>query len=410
VFDVNDLGVVNDGIGYHAGDLLLQLVAERAKNVFRDTNALCRLDGDRFAALLPIGSSAEADRLVTRRLAEIFDAPFDVGGQDLHVSGTAGIAEYPDDGADADGLLQAAHMAWQHAKEAGERCMRHSSNMNARASERLNLTNDLRRAVAERKFSVHYQPKVALGSGMLEGVEALLRWPRESQDAVSPAVFVPMLESLGLIDEVGGWVIVQALRETAAWAVATGDVRVAVNVSQQQLNHDDFAERVLELVDSLGGSPRRLELEITESTLMADPRKASASLARLREAGVSVAIDDFGTGHSSLRVLAGLPADVLKIDRSFVCDLATNRSHRLIVQTTIGLAKSLGMRTIAEGVELAEQVQLLHELGCDAIQGYLIGRPASAAATEQWLATHQATAVVSATQPGSRAERTPRRR
>ncbi len=411
IFDINDLGVVNDGIGHHAGDLLLQLVADRAKNVFRDTNALCRLDGDRFAALMSVDSAAEAGRLAAHHLAQLFDATFDVEGQDLHVSGTAGIAEYPDDGMDADSLLQAAHSAWQHAKDAGERCMRHRPNMSARASERLNLTNDLRRAVADRKFSIHYQPKVALASGQLDGVEALLRWPRENQDPVSPAVFVPMLESLGLIDDVGSWVIMQALRETAAWAVGNGDVRVAVNVSQQQLNHDDFADRVLHLVDSLGGSPKRLELEITESTLMSDPRKASSSLARLREAGVSVAIDDFGTGHSSLRVLAGLPADVLKIDRSFVCDLATNRSHRLIVQTTIGLAKSLGMRTVAEGVELAEQVHLLHELGCDTVQGYLIGRPAPAAATAQWLATHQAGAVFHSAAPSEfRSDVKPRRR
>jgi EAL domain-containing protein (putative c-di-GMP-specific phosphodiesterase class I) len=182
---------------------------------------------------------------------------------------------------------------------------------------------------------------------------------------------------------------VQALKESVDWAAAHG-IRVAVNVSQKQLDRDDFADRVLQLVDGIADGPRRLELEITESTLMADTRKASSSLARLREAGVSVAIDDFGTGHSSLRVLAGLPADVLKIDRSFVCDLAVNRSHRLIVQTTIGLAKSLGMKTVAEGVETAEQAQLLHALGCDAVQGYLIGRPAPSSATVQWLATHQA--------------------
>jgi diguanylate cyclase (GGDEF)-like protein/PAS domain S-box-containing protein len=415
-FDISDLGVINDGIGHHAGDLLLQLVAERAKNAFRDTNALCRVGGDRFAALLAVASSAEADRLVARHLGLLFDAPFEVEGQELHVSGTAGVAEYPDDGADAETLLQAAHTAWQHAKEAGERCLRHRPTMNARASERLTLTNDLRRAVADRRFAIHYQPKVALASGSLEGVEALLRWPRESQDTVSPAVFVPMLESLGLIDEVGGWVIVQALRETADWSTAAGAVRVAVNVSQQQLNRDDFADRVLQLVSDIPAAPQRLELEITESTLMTDPRKASSSLARLREAGVSVAIDDFGTGHSSLRVLSGLPADVLKIDRSFVCDLATNRSHRLIVQTTISLAKSLGMRTVAEGVENAEQVALLHELGCDVVQGYLIGRPAPASAAAQWLATHQPAAAArpaSGLQPSNaapRAERSPRRR
>jgi EAL domain-containing protein (putative c-di-GMP-specific phosphodiesterase class I) len=281
--------------------------------------------------------------------------------------------------------------------------------MHARASEWLSLSNELRRAVAELKFALHYQPKVALATGLLEGVEALLRWPRVNQEPVSPAVFVPMLESLGLIDIVGGWVIVQALRETADWTTAAGGVRVAVNVSQQQLNRDDFAEHVLQLLDGIPNAAARLELEITESTLMTDPQKASSSLAKLRAAGMSVAIDDFGTGHSSMRVLSGLPADVLKIDRSFVCDLATNRNHRLIVQTTINLAKSLGLRTVAEGVELAEQVELLHELGCDAIQGYLIGRPAPASATAQWLATHQTKPITIPGRTGS-LERNPGRR
>ncbi|HZF28732.1 MAG TPA: EAL domain-containing protein [Gammaproteobacteria bacterium] len=409
VFDICDLGMINDGLGHHSGDLLLQLVAERSKSAFSDTGALCRLGGDRFAAFVDVGSSAEADRL-PERLGLVFDPPFELDGHELRVSATGGIAEYPDDGMEAETLLQAAQMAWQHAKETGDRCLRHRPNMSARASERLSLTNELRRAVAERGFALHYQPKVALASGLLEGVEALLRWPRENQDAVSPVVFVPMLESLGLIEEVGAWVIVQALRESADWATTAGGVRVAVNVSQKQLDRDDFADRVLQLVDGIPNGPRRLELEITESTLMADPRKASSSLARLREAGVSVAIDDFGTGHSSLKILAGLPADVLKIDRSFVCDLATNRNHRLIVQTTIGLAKSLGMKTVAEGVEMAEQAELLHALGCDAVQGYLIGRPAAAATTVQWLAMHQAAPITFAPSAESQRDRSQRRR
>jgi EAL domain-containing protein (putative c-di-GMP-specific phosphodiesterase class I) len=338
----------------------------------------------------------------------VFDPPFDLDGQEVHVAATGGIAEFPDDGTEAETLLQAAQTAWQHAKEAGARCLRHRPNMSARASERLSMTNELRRAVAERKFAVHFQPKVALASGSLDGFEALLRWPRENLDSISPAVFVPMLESLGLIEEVGGWVIVQSLQESAHWATEDG-IRIAVNVSQKQLDRDDFADRVLRLVEGIVDGPRRLELEIPESTLMADTRKASSSLARLREAGVSVAIDDFGTGHSSLRVLARLPADVLKIDRSFVCDIATNRNHRLIVQTTIGLAKSLDMKTVAEGVETAEQAELLHTLGCDTVQGYLIGRPGPAEATMQWLATHQAKPVTARSSSDTRRARNLRR-
>jgi diguanylate cyclase (GGDEF)-like protein len=389
VFDICDLSMINDGIGHHSGDLLLQLVAERLKNTFRDTDGLCRLGGDRFAVALPVGTSADADRLLKDNVARLFESPFHVSGQDLRVSYAAGLAEYPDDGADAESLAQSAQTAWQHAKESGEHYLRHRPNMSARASERLSLTNELRRAVAERKFVLNYQPKVLLGTTTLEGVEALLRWPRAPQDPVSPAVFVPMLESLGLIDELGGWIIVQALTETESWATSAGPVRVAVNISPQQLARDDFADRVLQLIEPLPGAAKRLELEVTESMFMADPRKASASLTRLREAGMSVAMDDFGTGHSSLRVLSGLPVDVLKIDRSFVDDITSNRSHRLIVQTTISLAKSLGMKTVAEGVETAEQVEALRALGCDVVQGYLISRPAPAVEIAKWLAANQ---------------------
>jgi diguanylate cyclase (GGDEF)-like protein/PAS domain S-box-containing protein len=385
VLDITGLGMINDGLGHHAGDLLLQLVAERLKNVFRDTNLMCRLGGDRFA-VMSTDAASDAATVLKEQVACVFDAPFQIHDRELRVSVRAGLAQAPDDDRDAESLLQHAVTALEHAKEAGEQYLRHRPNMNVKASERLSLINDLRAAVSERRFILNYQPKVEIGTHRVDGVEALLRWPPKHGDAVPPNVFVPMLESIGLIDEVGGWVIVQALAETAAWSVADDAFRVAVNVSPLQLNREDFADRVLELVAGVGHAAERLELEVTESTLMADPRRASASLARLREAGVSIAIDDFGTGHSSLRVLAGLPVDVLKIDRSFVHDIVTNRSHRLIVQTTINLANSLGLKTVAEGVETPEQAEVLAELGCRSIQGYLIRRPASAAETATWLA------------------------
>ena len=386
VFDICELGTINDSLGHHAGDLVLQLVAERLKNVVRDTSSMCRLSGDRFA-VLSVDGSADAAMTLRERVAKSFDAPFTVQHQELRVSIRAGMAQCPDDAADADVLLQQADTALQHAKQAGQQFVRHRPDMSAQASQRLNLINELRRAVAERDFTLNYQPKVSLETGLTDGVEALLRWSDQRRDPVPPSVFVPILESLGLIDEIGTWVIVQAMAEAASWFAAADDgFRLAVNVSPVQLNREDFAERVLELLGEGAQGTERLELEVTESTLLADPRRASASLARLRAAGVTIAIDDFGTGHSSLRMLAGLPIDVLKIDRSFVHDLATNRSHRLIVQTTISLAKSLGLKTVAEGVETPEQLELLRELGCGSIQGYLLGRPASARDISAWLA------------------------
>ncbi|HUQ50707.1 MAG TPA: GGDEF domain-containing protein, partial [Gammaproteobacteria bacterium] len=381
VIDIVEFGIVNDNLGHHVGDSLLRLVAERLNGAFRDAGAVCRLSDDRFS-VMELDPGPDSDDSLTKRIAECFEAPFVLQGQELRVAVRTGLVEFPEDSDHAEALLQQAKVALQHAKNTGARHLRYNAGMNADASQRFMLTNELRRAVAERKFALNYQPKLNLVTGLVEGVEALLRWPGE-REPVPPVVFVPMLESLGLIDEVGSWVIVKAMTETAQWN-ANGEFRVAANVSPLQLNREDFAAGVLSSLAELGGDPRRLELEVTESSLMSDPRRASVSLAKLRAAGVSIAIDDFGTGHSSLRMLAGLPIDVLKIDGSFVRDLDTNRNHRAIVQTTIRLAASFGMKTVAEGVETQEQLELLRDLGCDAVQGYLVSRPASAADLAHW--------------------------
>jgi diguanylate cyclase (GGDEF)-like protein len=381
VVDIVDFGIVNDNLGHHVGDMLLRMVAERLSNAFRSSGAVCRLNDDRFS-VMDLSPSSDTDDNLAKRISDCFEAPFALQGQELRVAARAGLVQFPDDGEHTDALLQEAKVALQQAKDTGAHHLRYNPAMNEKSSARFILTNELRHAVAARNFTLAYQPKLNLGTGLVDGAEALLRWSN-SREPVPPNVFVPMLESLGLIDEVGGWVIVQAMSETAHWTTG-GDFRVAANVSPLQLTREDFASRVLSSLHELGGDPRRLELEVTESSLMADPRRASVSLSKLRAAGVSIAIDDFGTGHSSLRMLAGLPIDVLKIDGSFVRDLVTNRNHRAIVQTTIGLAASLGMKTVAEGVETFEQLELLRDLGCDVVQGYLISRPASAPDLAHW--------------------------
>jgi diguanylate cyclase (GGDEF)-like protein len=388
VLDLAGLTVINDGLGHHAGDLLLQLVAERLKNTFGDSNSLCHLGGGRYAVASVQGAGAEGAATILReRVDYLFEEPFTINDQELRVSIKAGFAHAPDDGEDAEALLQHAQTALDRAKEAGEHYLRHSPDMNAQASERLSITNRLRRAVAEQGFVLNYQAKRSVRTGLVEGVEALLRWPDSLPGSISPAVFVPMLESLGLIDAVGRWVIAQALSEGAAWLNgADRGVKIAVNVSPLQLKREEFVDEVLQLLDSIEHGPVQLELEVTESMLMAEPRRAGAMLSRLRASGVSVAIDDFGTGHSSLQILARLPVDVLKVDRSFVRELASSRSDRLIVQATIMLARSLGMKTVAEGVETQEQVDVLTELGCDMLQGFFIHRPAPAAELAHWLA------------------------
>ncbi|HEX5418997.1 MAG TPA: EAL domain-containing protein [Gammaproteobacteria bacterium] len=391
VLDIAGLTVVNDGLGHHAGDLLLQLVAERLKNTFGDSNCLCHLGSGRYAvAAIDAGEPEEAATLLRERVDYLFAQPFLLNDQELRISIKAGFAHYPEGGEDGEALLQRAQSALDRAKRAGEQYLRHNPSMEAEASERLSMTNRLRKAVAEERFALHYQPKLELGTGAITGAEALLRWPGKADGSISPGVFVPMLESLGLVDAVGRWVIAQALTESAAaFDRRAPGFRVAVNVSPMQLRRTEFVDEVLGVLERVPHGSIRLELEVTESMLMADSQRAGAMLKRLRDSGITVAIDDFGTGHSSLQILSRLPLDVLKIDRTFVRDVTTNLSNRMIVQTTITLAKSLGLKTVAEGVETREQLDVLGELGCDAVQGYLVRRPAPAPELALWLATAQ---------------------
>ena len=386
VFDIAGLTTINDGLGHHAGDLVLQLVAERLKDVFRDSSVLCHLGGGCFAVYASYAAgSSDAPTVLRERIELLLEAPFRVGDQEIRLSVRAGFAEYPEDGTGADALLHHAQTALDHAKQSGEVFLRHRPDMNIAASERLSLTSRLRATVAQQQFEIHYQPKLCLRDESIDGVEALLRWPGSN---VSPAVFVPLLESIGLIGDVGKWVLERALAESDGWNASErgGAFRVAVNISALQLRRETFAAEVLQAAKMVSAGASRLELEITESVLMENPRRAIAILGQLREAGITVAIDDFGTGHSSLQTLSRLPVDVLKIDRSFVHDVATNERHRMLVQTTITLANSFGMSTVAEGVETREQVEILRQLGCDSIQGYLVAKPADAAQLGIWLA------------------------
>jgi diguanylate cyclase (GGDEF)-like protein/PAS domain S-box-containing protein len=391
VLDIVGLTVINDGLGHHAGDLLLQLVAERLKSTFGDSNCLCHLGSGRYAVAAVDKNAESGSALLLERVDYSFQVPFILNDQELRVAAKAGVAHYPEDGGDGEALLQRAQSALDRAKRVGEQYLRHSPDMDAEASERLSMTNQLRQAVAEEQFMLHYQPKVDLRSRAVIGAEALLRLPIPTAGSLSPAVFVPMLESLGLIDAVGQWVIAHSLAETAEhlaehFAQHPSGFHVAVNVSPRQLRREQFVDEVLEVLERVPHGAIRLELEVTESMLMADSRRAASMLERLRAAGITVAIDDFGTGHSSLQILSRLPIDVLKIDASFVRDLPASRSDRLIVQTAITLADSLGMKTVAEGVENEAQLDILTELGCDAVQGYLIQKPKPASELAAWLA------------------------
>ena len=386
VFDLTGLSVVNDGLGHHAGDLLIQLLAERLKSEFGDSKRLCYLGAGRYAVASFEQRRPGAGVVVLERVTALFEEAFNVNDQEVRASARAGTAHFPADATDAEQLLQRAQSALEHAKKSGQSYLEHSPDMSIDASARLNMTNRLRQYVAEKRFDLHYQPILGCTSGKVEGVEALLRWPDAGGNAISPAVFVPMLESLGLIDSIGGWVMERALADVESELLPGVDrLHVAVNVSPLQLRRDTFADEVLELLARMPRDRLKLVLEVTESTFLSNPRRASDMLARLRDSGAAVAIDDFGTGHSSLNLLSRLPVDVLKIDRSFVRDLPENRSHYMIVRTTLTLAKSLGMTTIAEGVETERQLDTLAELGCDAVQGYYLLPPSSIGDVRDWL-------------------------
>ncbi|HEX6996225.1 MAG TPA: EAL domain-containing protein [Gammaproteobacteria bacterium] len=387
VLDIKNLSVVNDSLGRAAGDLALQLVAERLKGFFGNAQALAHLGGGTYAAVqaeLADGNEA-VDALIARVLA-LFQDPFDLLEQEVRLSIRAGVAIYPHDGEDANALLNGAETALARAKDSRQDFLRHTADMNAEAARRLSLTNRLRRAVAERSFSLHYQPKVSLATGHVEGVEALLRWRDPERGFIRPDSFVPMLEAEGLIDDVGRWVIEQALEETAGWSTADGEpLAVAVNVSPLQLRRRDFASNVLDILAACNRRRSSLEIEITESMLMENIDDTIALLVKLRERGVSIQIDDFGTGYSSLSVLSRLPVDCLKIDRSFVNQLRDGVQGRSVVQTTISLAESLGLRTVAEGVETEQQLRTLCELGCTSVQGHLVCPPLPAGDLARWL-------------------------
>ena len=387
VLDVKRLSVLNDSLGRGAGDLALQLAAERLKNHFNESRCLAYLGGGTYAAVQGEldGRRDEANAFM-RSVHALFDEPFDLLEQEVRLSIRAGMALYPDDGEDANALLNRAETALAHAKDTREDFLRHDASMNAQAVRRLTLLNRLRRAVTARSFTLHYQPKILLATGEVDGVEALLRWRDPEHGFVPPDVFVPMLEAEGMIADVGRWVAERALAESVGWRTPGGSrLSVAVNVSPMQLKRSTFARRMLEMLTATDASHSSLELEITESMLMENIDETIAQLIELRDHGVSIQIDDFGTGYSSLQVLSRLPVDALKIDRSFVNQLGDGLHGRTVVQTTITLAQTLGLKTIAEGVETKEQLHVLKELGCTSVQGFLVCPPLPASELGQWL-------------------------
>lgn len=387
--DLDRFKNINDTLGHATGDLLLKAVGDRVSACLRRSDAvgrphvakpsavLSRLGGDEFSILLEQIDSIHDVAKIARRLTEELSQDFAVGGHEVFVTASAGIALFPYNGDDAESLLKNADIAMYHAKEQGRNNVQfYNEGMNAKAFERLSMENSLRRALEREEFLLYYQPQVDLRTGEVKGVEALIRWRHPELGMVSPADFIFMAEETGLIVPIGEWVLKTACMQGVAWRkMGIPPVRIGVNLSAQQLRKRDIAQAIADILNETGFEPHDLELEVTESMVMHNPEAVVSTLTGFKTMGIRIAIDDFGTGYSSLGYLKRFPIDVLKIDRSFIKDLSTDRGDAAITMAIIAMAGQLNLKTTAEGVETEEQLTFLRQQGCDEIQGYLISPP-----------------------------------
>ena len=375
--DLDDFNNVNETWGHLVGDQMLTELGQRLTNCLNVSDTVGRMDGDEFALILMI-REGQADPLQTvERVREKLREPFHLAGQLTAMTASIGIALYPNDGDDAHGLIKHANTAMHRAKKIGRDTYRfYTAQMNVEASARQAMEAALRDAVEQHAFELYYQPKIDLADGAVCGLEALLRWPRPGLPNVSPAVFVPILENLGLITQVGKWVITSVCKQIADWQTAgEKPFRVAVNVSGQQIIEGDLIASIQQVLVDHQIDPHWLEIELTESSLMENTSHTIASLKTLQQMGIKVSIDDFGTGYSSLAYLRRFPIDKLKIDIAFIREVTSNPQDAAIAKTIIELAHSLDLQVIAEGVETVEQLAFLTANGCDQVQGYLFSRP-----------------------------------
>ena len=388
VFDLDHLSVINDSHGRHAGDRLLQCVAERLKVHCPDTDRLAHLGGGTFVMVVPLATAADADlRQLHREVMRLFEQPFPIDGREIAVTARCGFAFYPDNGRDANQLVQNAEAALKEAKIQGEQYMQHRLEMNSALAARVKMEHRLRAALGNNQFELHYQPKLRLSTGKIESAEALLRWRDPERGLVAPGAFLPILESAGLMPAVGAWALSQAAADCRDWRRSgLPPVRIAVNVSPTELRRRGFEHEVVlsvgTLVHDVGWG---IDIEVTEGALLGDSSSCVQALRLMRNAGIRIAIDDFGTGYSSLARLSELPIDTLKIDRVFTRRLPDDRRIGTLVETIIDLAHAFDMTTVAEGVETQKQLDFLARAGCDESQGYLHSRPIPRAEFEQLL-------------------------
>jgi diguanylate cyclase (GGDEF)-like protein len=380
LIDLDRFKNINDSLGQLAGDTLLKQVAEWLARNMGDASLVARLEADHFAIVLTeIRQEGDAERLLDKMIASFLAHPFRLGEAVFRISAKGGVALFPENGDNADMLLKYAEAALKQAKAHGDRYLFYTHAMTDMAAGKPTLESQLRQAIDNHEFVLHYQPKVDLVSGLLVGAEALIRWNDPRTGLVPPFKFIPILEETGLIHEVGRWAMRKAIDDYLRWRNAgLPAVRIAVNVSALQLRDRCFIAEVKQAIGIDARAAAGLELEITESMIMEDVKQGISTLNAIRDLGVTIAIDDFGTGFSSLGYLAKLPIDTLKIDRSFVVDMTTGPRGLALVSTIVTLAHSLQLKVVGEGVETDEQFRLLRSLNCDEMQGYLFSKPVPA--------------------------------
>jgi diguanylate cyclase (GGDEF)-like protein len=377
LLDLDRFKEINDALGHESGDLLLREVGARLADGIGDGASFARLGGDEFGILLP-GASIDDALTEAERVHAALETPFALRGLPLEVATSIGIAHFPEHGDDVDTLLQRADVAMYLAKDAHAGTAVYDSEQDANDADRLALAAELRRAIEEEQLVLYYQPKAALASGLVVGVEALVRWEHPERGLVPPNDFIPVAERTGLIKPLSRYVLGVALRQCRDWNAEGRDLHVAVNLTIPDLLDLTLPDYIAGLLGETGVRADQLELEITESTILADPFRVHQVLTRFNEMGIGLAIDDFGTGYSSFAYLKRLPVQTIKIDRSFVMGMCEDESDATIVRSTVDLARNLGLGVVAEGVESQEIWDALHAQGCSLAQGYFISRPVPA--------------------------------
>jgi diguanylate cyclase (GGDEF)-like protein len=378
--DLDRFKHINDSLGHIVGDQLLQAVATRLERCVRESDTVGRQGGDEFVAVLSELDAAENAGISAAKLLAALALPYHIGPHDVIVPVSIGVSIYPEDGETAEALISNADTAMYHAKENGRNNYQFfKQEMNVRASERQFIEAGLRVALERNELSLHYQPKINLGTGAIVGVEALLRWKHPERGFIPPAQFIPIAEDTGLILPIGQWVLREACRQSREWLDAGfAPIPMAVNISAVEFRSMDFVESVRAALNESKLDPRFLELELTETVLMKHAASTVSMLKALKVIGVQLTVDDFGTGYSSLSYLRQFPVDSLKVDQSFVHEISSQRDDAAIVSAVISMGNSLKKRVIAEGVETREQMDFLTAEGCEEAQGYYFNRPMAA--------------------------------